>query len=303
MDKRMRARITAGGAGLILLAGLGACAVRTGGSAGNYTYVLGDPRQSGLAGLGIGSAPTAPFEMPLGAAVPAETGPAEMVPAQTSAAETAPESVAPGVPDGTPPVSQGPLVTASVVDPQAGTITGSAFTSKGVTYSGAAISGSVPKPESTTVEGPPALAPSMVDGAETPPADAIAYAVSDLAVSDFASEMPDATGELRAAPPAVTAVTAASSTAVATMASAAPSGAAAPAATATVSKPTTLAVVATTITSINSGGGGGGSGDGGLGDVAEFNPAATPELGSLALFGSGAAGMGSYLLARLRRRR
>jgi hypothetical protein len=33
------------------------------------------------------------------------------------------------------------------------------------------------------------------------------------------------------------------------------------------------------------------------------DPAATPELGSLALFGTGATGLAGYLLARVRRRR
>ena len=47
------------------------------------------------------------------------------------------------------------------------------------------------------------------------------------------------------------------------------------------------------------GGGGGGSLGGGTG----INPARTPELGSLLLFGSGAAGMAGYAWARLRSRR
>jgi hypothetical protein len=35
----------------------------------------------------------------------------------------------------------------------------------------------------------------------------------------------------------------------------------------------------------------------------DVDPAATPELGSIVLFGSGAAGMAGYVLNRLRRRR
>jgi hypothetical protein len=48
----------------------------------------------------------------------------------------------------------------------------------------------------------------------------------------------------------------------------------------------------------------GGQGDLGGGQFAPgVDPAETPELGSLALFGSGAAGMAGYALNRLRSRR
>ena len=48
------------------------------------------------------------------------------------------------------------------------------------------------------------------------------------------------------------------------------------------------------------GAGGGGAGGGGAGAGVPFDPAATPELGSLVLFGSGAAGFAGYALTRLR---
>ena len=49
--------------------------------------------------------------------------------------------------------------------------------------------------------------------------------------------------------------------------------------------------------------GGGNPGGGNPGGNLSVNVAATPELGSLALFGTGAAGMASYVLVRARARR
>ncbi|HVG96623.1 MAG TPA: hypothetical protein VNK05_06980 [Chloroflexota bacterium] len=44
-------------------------------------------------------------------------------------------------------------------------------------------------------------------------------------------------------------------------------------------------------------------GGAGAGAGSDLDPAATPELGSLALFGTGATGMAGYLFARVRRKR
>ncbi len=60
-ERQLRARIVAGnGAGLVVIAGLGACAIRAGGPPGEFTYVVGSMRQNGGGPHSVSGAPRRP---------------------------------------------------------------------------------------------------------------------------------------------------------------------------------------------------------------------------------------------------
>ncbi len=341
MNRQLRARIVAGGAGLVVIAGLGACAIRAGGPPGEFTYVVGSMRQNGAAALGIGSAQTAP--------------------AQTAPTQSAADSLAPAGP-GEGQVG-GPT-------PGARNSSNQLTWAKGAT--GATDGGMIEPTGTGDAPGSPGI-PSLAPGVTTShlaPSGAEAPA-TDVEPSSVSGEPQNPTLDDPAAAAPATIVTGGGEPTTSRTTVSAPTswngigsgggtadrggGSPANAPATTVTNPSADSAPVTSKTPASGpglrnpapvGGPGvpplgnpplgntGGSGNGkeaalaapsstlptdppaepffsgltGKNDVSDlgasgYDPAATPELSSIALFGSGAAGMGSYLLARLRRRR
>lgn len=344
MNRQLRARIVAGGAGLVVVAGLGACAIRAGGPPGEFTYVVGSMRQNGAAALGIGGAQTAP---------------AQSAPAQSAAESLAPAGPGEGQVGGPTPGVRNSTTQLTWATGATGATDGGMLEPTGT--GGAPGSPGIPSLAPGVTTGTTShLAPS---GAEAPATDVEPSSVSgepqNATLDDPAAAAPAtivaAGGE--PATPRTTVGAPTSSNGIGGGGGTADRGGGSPAnvPATTVTNPSTDSAPVTSKTPAsgpdlrnpapagapgvpplsnpplgNTGGSGNGkeaapaapastlpidppaepffSGLTGKNDVSDlgasgYDPAATPELSSIALFGSGAVGMGSYLLARLRRRR